>query len=82
MLETAIENIRKEGKAEGKAEGRTEGICIGQQESVLKILNKRFGDTPETIKNKIKNIFNITKLEEILLAILDINSPEEVEKFL
>ena len=82
MLETAVENIRKEGRTEGIKEGKKEGICIGQQESVLKILNKRFGDTPQTIKNKIKNIFNVKKLEEILLAILDINSPEEVEKYL
>ena len=70
MLETAVENIK------------TEGRCLGKQEDVLKLFDKKFGDTPETIKNKIKNLFNIKKLEEILLAILDINSPEEVEKYL
>lgn len=78
MLETAIENIKKEKMKEIK----NEGICIGKQEDVLKLFNKKFGDTPRSIKNKIKKLFNIKKLEEILLAILDMNSPEEVEKFL
>ena len=74
MLETAVENIRKEGKEEGR--------CLGKQEAILKLFDKKFGKTPGSIKKKIKNLFNIKKLEEILLAILDINSPEEAEKYL
>ena len=70
MLETVVENIKAEGKIEGK------------QESVLKLLKKKFNKYPQYIEDEIKNIHSLEKLEEILLAILDINSSEEIISFI
>ena len=78
MLETLVANIRDEGKAEGKAEGKFEGT----QENILKILRKKCGEVPQSFEEKIKKIHSAEKLEEILLATLDIASIEELEKII
>jgi len=82
MLETVVENIRKEklnkARTEGRAEGKVEGKAEGKQEDVLKLLRKKFKEYPQYIEDEIKNTYSVEKLEEILLAILDINDPEEI----
>jgi predicted transposase/invertase (TIGR01784 family) len=74
MLETVVANIRAEGKFEGKFEGK--------QEDILKILRKKFKEIPQSIEYKITNIYSVEKLEEVLLAILDVTSIGEVEKII
>lgn len=66
MLETVVANIRNER----------------QQEDILKILRKRLGSLPQSIEDKIKAIYSVEKLEEILLDILDVTSIGEVEKII
>ena len=70
MLETVVANIRAEGKFEGK------------QEDILKILRKKFKEIPQSIEDKITNIYSLEKLEEVLLSILDVTSIGEVEKII
>ncbi len=70
MLETVVADIRAEGKFEGK------------QEDILKILRKKFKEIPQSIEDKITNIYSLEKLEELLLAILDVTSISEVEKII
>ena len=53
-----------------------------QQEDILKILRKKLGALPQSIEENIKNIHSVEKLEEILLAILDVTSIGEVEKII
>jgi hypothetical protein len=53
-----------------------------QQEDILKILRKRLGSLPQSLEDKIKNIHSVEKLEEILLAILDVTSIGEVENII
>jgi len=74
MLETVVENIRKEKLNKARTEGKAEG----KQEDVLKLLRKKFKEYPQYIEDEIKNTYSVEKLEEILLAILDINSPEDI----
>lgn len=64
-----------------KAEGITKGIYIGKQESILKILRKKFGELPLSVETKIMGIRSVEKLEKILLNILDISSIEELKKY-
>ena len=78
MLETLVANIRDEGKAEGKTEGKFEG----KQEDILKLLRKKFKELPQAVEDKIKDVHSVEKLEEILLATLDVTSIEEVEKII
>jgi hypothetical protein len=53
-----------------------------QQEDILKILKKRLGALPQSLEDKIKNIHSVEKLEEILLAILDVTSIREVDNII
>lgn len=59
----------KEGEAEGKAE------------LLIKLLVKKFEKVPEEYKIKIKNLSEET-IEIIGTDILDLNSIEELEKYL
>jgi len=72
VLETLITTLKAESRAEGKAEGR--------QDDILKLLGKKFGVLPGALEQKIRSIQSPGKLEEILLAILDMTSLEDVEK--
>lgn len=56
------------------------GRAEGKQEAILKQLGKKFGKLPAPLENTIRSIQSPGKLEEILLAILDMTSLEEVEK--
>ena len=48
---TLIEETRLKGRAEGKAEGKTEG----KAEDILRILDLRGIDIPETARERINN---------------------------
>ncbi|HPZ06728.1 MAG TPA: DUF4351 domain-containing protein [Candidatus Eremiobacteraeota bacterium] len=61
---------------------RTEGKFEGKQEDILKLFRKKFKELPWAIEDKIKDVHSVEKLEEILLAILDVTSIEEVEKII
>ena len=60
--------------------GRKMGKLEGRQDDILKLLSKKFGEVPGELEQRIRSIQNLEKLEEILLAILDMTSLEEVEK--
>jgi len=70
MLETLISSIKAEGEAEGK------------QEAVLKVLSKKFTDVPRAVEEKILAIRSAERLDEILLAVMDMASIGEVEAIL
>ena len=78
MLETVVANIREESINKGIELGKFEG----KQEDILKILRKKFKEIPQSIEYKITNIYSVEKLEEVLLAILDVTSIGEVEKII
>jgi len=72
MLESFVDAVKDKSRTEGRAEGK--------QEAILKQLGKKFGELPEPLERKIRSIQSPGKLEEILLAILDMTSLEDVEK--
>ena len=78
MLETVVANIREESINKGIELGKFEG----EQNAILKILKKKFGKIPQSVEDKIMNIYSVEKLEEVLLAILDVTSISEVEKII
>jgi len=78
MLETVVARIREDKINQI----RNEGIYIGKQESILKLLKKKFTEIPKSVENKINGIHNVEKLENILLNILDMTSIEELKKYM
>jgi hypothetical protein len=68
-------HYRQEGKEEEREKSRLKDV-----ERVLKLLNKKFKDLDEDIKEKIRNL-DSEKLNIIIEEILDIESLKDVEKY-
>ncbi len=46
---------KAEGRAEGKAEGKAEGRAEGKAELLLEMLERRFGDIPERVRDLVRS---------------------------
>ena len=67
----------------GIQEGLQEGIQRGKQEALIRILEARFGEIEESLKERIKRIKGIEevkKLEELLISAIRVNDLEEFKK--
>ncbi len=78
MAQTTAEFLREEGKAEGREEGRAEG----KQDAVLKLLQFRFQNVPETLSHKISNIHNLSRLDMLLEQAMNAQSLDEIDTHL
>lgn len=86
---TALEKFRNQGVEEGKREGLQEGQEIGKEtgikESLVKmgtrLLTKKFGQLTDEFKTKLEKQ-DIDTLEIIVDSILDVESLDEVEKYI
>ena len=67
MAQTTAEFLREEGKVEGK------------QDAVLKLLQIRFQNIPETLSSEIRNIHNIIHLDTLLEKAIKAQSLEEID---
>ena len=54
FLEGQAEGLA-EGRVEGRAEGRVEGRVEGQTEILLRLLERRFGDLPAVVQQRVRN---------------------------
>jgi len=64
----------------GIQEGLQEGIQRGKQEALIRILEARFGEIGESLKERIKGIEEVKKLEELLISAIRVNDLEEFKK--
>ena len=71
-MSTMVEYWRKEGKAEGEAKGKADTIVL--------ILNSKFGFIPEELENRINQITDIERLNRLAKSILNCQSLEDFEK--
>ena len=78
MAQTTAEFLIEQGKAEGKAEGREQGKAEGKQDAVLKLLQIRFQNVPETLSREISNIQNLPLLDTLLEQAMTAQSLEEI----
>ncbi len=67
MAQTTADFLREEGKVEGK------------QDAVLKLLQIRFQNIPETLSSEIRNIHNIIHLDTLLEQAIKAQSLEEID---
>ncbi len=70
MAQTTAEFLIEQGKAEGRAEGK--------QDAVLKLLQIRFQNVPETLSREISNIHNLPLLDTLLEQAMTAESLEEI----
>ena len=71
MAQTTAEFLIEQGMQRGKAEGK--------QDAVLKLLQLRFQNVPETLSREISNIHNITRLDTLLEQAMTAQSLEEID---
>ena len=67
MAQTTAEFLIEQGKAEAK------------QDTILKLLQLRFQDVPETLSREIRSIHNLTRLDMLLEQAMTAQSLEEID---
>ena len=76
------EKFREEGREEGLEKGLETGRLEGRQEqlrqSILAILERRFGEVDAAIVARLGEIQEQSQLDRLLLSAIDINSVEEL----
>ena len=75
-MSTMVEKWVKEGEAKGRAEGKAEG----KADTIVLQLNSKFGFIPEELENRINQITDIERLNQLAKSILSCQSLEEFEK--
>ncbi len=81
MIKHKPENIYKDWlqrvQQEGRLEGKLEGEIAGKAETLLKLINVKFGQIPCEIDSKIKNL-TLFELDNCLIRLLSANSVEDI----
>ena len=83
-IEQGREEGREEGKAVGREEGRVAGLEVGKEKLlklISQLLTRKFGELPSDLKTKLEGS-DISSLDNISEAILDLNSLSELEALL
>ena len=63
---------------QGRQQGIQQGIQQGKQSLLLKLLNAKFGQLPESVDQKIRTIISEQKLDQLSLRVLTANSLNEM----
>ena len=63
------------------AMGRTEGLTEGKSQTLMRILQKRFGDLPKSARSKISHL-DYLQLEQLEACVLDLPSLQHLSKWL
>ena len=64
---------RKEGRVKGRQEGRQEGLRQGTEQTLLRLLHKRFGELPDWARHRIRDA-RPEELDDWLERLLDARS--------
>lgn len=63
-------------------EGAKSGAKLTSQKHIINLLQKRFGELPETLIHKVNQIEDISLLEELHLETISVNSLAEFEQLI
>jgi len=70
---------KNEGLLEGRQEGEQKGRQEGEQKLVMRLLEKRFGKLPTSVKNRLENA-SPAELDRWSVQLLNANSLEDIFK--
>jgi len=79
-FEKAIKEAEEEGMKKGIKEGKEKGLLEARKEGILKVLRKRFGESVKRIMDKINEINDSEKLDELFDISLEVKDMDEFEK--
>ena len=83
IKEAEEEGMKKgieEGMKKGIEEGKEKGLLEARKEDIFRVLSKRFGKSAERIMDKINEINDIEKLDELFDISLEVKDMDEFEK--
>ena len=78
-IEQGIEQGKAEGIAQGKAEGIAQGETRAKQASVLKLLQFRFNNIPESIADQVASIRSLARLDALFEQVWDAETLDEID---
>jgi hypothetical protein len=79
MVRTMADALKDEGRAEGEKKGREEGREEGRKASLILLLNKKFGDIPGKVIQKIHRVKDASLLDTWIERVLTADSLEEMQ---
>jgi hypothetical protein len=78
MSNTIAEELIREGEARGEARGKTQATLQTMQEAVLHVLQARFSQVPETLRQRIHTLNDVARLDDLLVRAATVARWEEV----
>ena len=83
MVKSMADVLREEGKTVGIAlgleQGKADGEALIKQEAVLKLIQLRFGDVPESVLKQISSITDLSPLDTLFDVIWNADSLDGIE---
>jgi len=79
IMEEGREEGRQEGRQEGRNEGRNEGVVLGKQQTLLRLLRKKFGDLPTGMVERVQAIASAESLDYLLDQVLEARTLDEMD---
>jgi predicted transposase YdaD len=69
------------GLVEGKELGKEFGLRMGKIETILSIIDRKFGKKSDNVKEKIEKL-SAADLDKLSLALFDLETPDQLDEWL
>ena len=79
MAKSMADILRQQGIEQGKAEGIAQGETRAKQASVLKLLQFRFNNIPESIADQVASIRSLARLDALFEQVWDAETLDEID---
>ena len=80
MAQSIIEISKEKGRKEGREEGETKGETRTKREVIIKLLQIKFDNVPESITKKINGIQNLSRLNSLFEKAATIDTLEDFDE--
>jgi flagellar biosynthesis/type III secretory pathway protein FliH len=67
-----------QGLSQGITEGISQGIAKGKQETLIRLMQRKFGELPDDVLTIIQEISNVDILDELADRVLDAKTIDEM----
>ena len=75
MAKSMADVLREQGIEQGIEQGETRA----KQAAVLKLLEFRFNDIPESVANQVTSIQSVSRLDSLFEAVWEANTLDEID---
>ena len=79
LIQQGIDKGLQQGKAEGLQQGEKRGEIQAKREFLLKLLDIRIGDVPDTITRKISRVRSRSRLDILLEQVATAQTLDDIE---